>query len=332
VSSNLLISASEPPVVAVVLPAYNEELTIEAVIGAFHQALPRAQIWVINNRSSDRTQERATLAIARLACQGGVINESRPGKGHAMRRAFMDIDADVYVLADADMTYPANEVHALLRPVLAGEADMVVGDRHSSGGYAAENKRIFHSFGNQLVRDLVNLIFKSHLKDIMSGYRVLTRRFVKNYPILVSGFEIETDMTMHALDKRFRIVEVPVRYLDRPQGSVSKLNTVRDGLRVLFMIGNIMRYYRPMLFFGGAALFMAVLGLAAGAPVIIEWLRYHYIFRVPLAILATGTEIVAFVLASIALVLDSITHQDRRNFERQLLSQGNEGWYSPAQK
>lgn len=305
--------------VAVVLPAYNEELTIEATVRDFHAVLPDASIWVINNRSADQTEAIARATIASLGCSGGVINELRPGKGNAVRRGFMEVDADVYILADADMTYPASEVVQLMEPVVSGAADMVVGDRHSAGHYAAENKRAFHGFGNKIVRDLVNMLFRSKLADIMSGYRVFNRRFVKNYPILVEGFEIETDMTLHALDKRFRIVELPVNYKDRPDGSVSKLNTFSDGLKVLFTIGNILRYYRPMLFFGTAAGLIALAGLLAGLPVLLEFLEYRYILHVPLAILATGLEIMAAVMAAIALLLDSVAHQDRRNFHRQLL-------------
>ena len=307
--------------VAVVLPAYNEELTIEATVRDFHSALPEASIWVINNRSADRTETIARETIASLGCRGGVINEMRPGKGNAVRRGFLEIDADVYILADADMTYPASEVVRLMEPVVSGNADMVVGDRHSAGHYAAENKRAFHGFGNKIVRDLVNVLFRSKLADIMSGYRIFSRRFVKNYPILVEGFEIETDMTLHALDKRFRIVELPVNYKDRPDGSVSKLNTFSDGLKVLFTIGNILRYYRPMLFFGAVGCLLALAGLLAGLPVLLEFLEYRYILHVPLAILATGLEIVATIVFAIALLLDSIAHQDRRNFERQLLNQ-----------
>lgn len=250
---------------------------------------------------------------------GGVINEIRLGKGNAVRRAFLNIDADIYVLVDADLTYPSAKVHELMAPVIAGEADMVVGDRHSAGHYAVENKRALHGFGNRLVRNLVNKLFSADLADIMSGYRVFNRHFVKNYPILVEGFEIETDMTLHALDKRFRIVEIPVEYRNRPPGSFSKLNTLRDGLRVLSTINNILRYYRPLAFFGSAAMCMATLGLIAGAPVIIEYMNGRYISHVPLAILATGLGIISIVLVAVGLILDSIKHQDKQNFEREIL-------------
>lgn len=312
-----------PCQIAVVLPAYNEELTIEAVIREFHAALPEAAVWVINNRSSDRTEALAQQTLIELGCAGGVINETRPGKGNAVRRAFMDIDANLYVLADADLTYPANQARRLIQPVLDGTADMVVGDRHSQGHYAAENKRHFHGFGNHLVKSMVNTMFRARLEDIMSGYRVFNRHFVKNYPILVDGFEIETDMTLHALDKRFRIVEIPVDYKDRPEGSFSKLNTFRDGMRVLLTIGNILRHYKPLVFFGGLSMVLAALGLAAGMPVLLEWLQHRYINRVPLAILATGLMILAALFGAIGLLLDSIAHHDRRNFERDLLTQSN---------
>jgi glycosyltransferase involved in cell wall biosynthesis len=305
--------------IAVILPAYNEEQTVAATIEDFHQVLPDGAIWVINNRSNDATAEIAQKTLSRLCCKGGVINENRAGKGNAVRRAFLNIDAEIYILADADMTYPAAQIHKLMAPIIDGEADMVVGDRHSAGHYAAENKRALHGFGNRLVRNLVNKLFHAKLIDIMSGYRVFNRRFVKSYPILVEGFEIETDMTLHALDKRFRIVEIPVDYRDRPSGSFSKLNTFRDGACVLRTLGNILRYYRPLVFFGGGAILFAMLGLLAGMPVIEEWINERYIHHVPLAILATGLEIVAIVLAAIGLILDSITIQDKRNFERDFM-------------
>ena len=312
---------TSPMNVCVVLPAFNEALTIEGCIADFHAHLPDAQIWVINNRSTDHTGDIARATIASLACTGGVIDEERPGKGNAMRRAFIEIDADVYLLADADMTYPASQALQLIEPIRSGAADMVVGDRHTAGNYALENKRALHGFGNRFVRYLINRLFNANLADIMSGYRAMSKRFIKNYPILVPGFEIETDMTLHALDKRFRIMEIPIAYKDRPEGSFSKLSTVRDGMRVLATIGNILRYYRPLFFFGSAAIFIGVLGLIAGAPVIDDWIRHRYIYHVPSAVLAAGLEIIAIVLLAVGLILDSIAHQDKRIFERDLLQQ-----------
>jgi glycosyltransferase involved in cell wall biosynthesis len=305
---------------AIILPAFNEEQTISETIRSFHSALPDAELWVVNNNSTDKTEEIARETLSELAAKGGVIIEPRKGKGNAVRRAFHDIDADIYVLADADLTYPAEVAGELIQPILDGRADMVVGDRHSAGHYQRENKRPLHNFGNRLVQMLVNFLFDASLVDIMSGYRVFNRSFVKSYPILVEGFEIETDMTLHALDKRFRILEIPVEYRDRPIGSASKLNTVRDGAKVIFTIARILRYYRPLAFFGGLALLLAFAGLLAGTPVILEWIRERYINHVPLAILASGLEIVAVLMLAIGLILDSITDQDKRNFERDLLN------------
>lgn len=314
------MTALPHPHIAVILPAYNEEITIEATIKDFNQYLPEASIWVINNCSSDKTEEIALKTLASINCKGRVINESRPGKGNAVRRAFMAIEADVYVMADADLTYPAAQVKTLIEPILQEQADMVVGDRHSQGHYKAENKRALHGFGNRLVRNLVNRLFRADLADIMSGYRAFSRNFVKNYPILVEGFEIETDMTLYALDKRFRIIEIPINYKDRPAGSESKLNTISDGIKVLSTIGNILRYYRPLLFFGCLSCIFATLGVIAGVPVFDDWVRTRYIEHVPLAILATGLEIVAIVLLAIALILDSIAHQNKQEFEYKQLN------------
>lgn len=307
--------------VAVILPAFNEEATVGETIRAFAAALPDACIWVVDNNSRDATARVARDTIAALGCPGGVLHEPAQGKGNAVRKAFRELEADIYVLADADLTYPAEQARELIAPVEAGLAEMAVGDRLSGGHYQRENKRRFHGFGNRLVRCLVNWTFRANLADIMSGYRAFSRRFVKSYPILVAGFEIETDMTLHALDKRLAIREVPIRYKDRPPGSVSKLNTFRDGARVIFTITSVLRCYRPLLFFMAIAAIAACAGLLAAVPVMQDWFRERYIHHVPLAILATGLEIVAIVLAAVGLILDSITQQDKRRFERQLLQQ-----------
>jgi len=306
--------------IAIILPAYNEELTIRQTMEAFHRALPEAKIVVVNNNSRDATLEVAAQTLRDLRCGGEVITENLQGKGNAVRRAFIDVDADVYVLTDADMTYPAERVRDLLAPVLNNQADMVVGDRHSQGHYGKENKRPLHGLGNRLVQGLVNILFRSHLVDIMSGYRVLSRRLVKNYPILVGGFQIETDLTLHALDKRFRIVEIPVEYKDRPPGSFSKLNTFSDGAKVLWSIMQILRHYRPLQFFSGVFFVFFIAGLACGVPVMHDWITYRYIYHVPLAVLATGIEILAVVFMAIGLILDSLVHQQRLAFEREILN------------
>lgn len=305
--------------IAVILPAYNESQTIEGTIQQFHEELPDAHFVVIDNNSSDDTGSIVHKVFTEQDINGTLLFEGRQGKGNAIRKAFTEIEADIYVMSDADMTYPAHHVHDLIKPVLHGEADLVVGDRHSGGNYREENKRGFHQFGNSLVKWLVNKLFKANLADIMSGYRVFSRHFVKNYPILVAGFQIETDMTLHALDKRFIIREIPIDYQDRPQGSESKLDTFSDGARVLSTIFQILRYYRPMIFFGSISAVFFLSGLVAGYPVIMDWILYQYIYHVPLAILAAGLEISAILSLGIGLILDSITHQNKMSFEHQLL-------------
>jgi glycosyltransferase involved in cell wall biosynthesis len=306
--------------IAIILPAYNEELTVAGTIRDFFGSLPEAEIIVIDNNSKDRTTEIALEAFSALGAKGRVIAEKRQGKANAVRRAFMDVDADIYVMADADLTYPAERIHDLIRPIVENQADMVVGDRLSGGHYQKENKRNFHGFGNNLVKWLINNLFRANLQDVMTGYRACSRKFVKNYPILVEGFQIETDVTLHALDKRFRIMEIPIEYIDRPVGSFSKLNTFADGAAVLFTIAQILRYYRPLLFFGSVGVGFFLFGLLAGYPVIDEWLETRYIQHVPLAILAVGLEISAIVSMGVGLILDSITHQNKMAFERNLLS------------
>ena len=305
--------------IAVILPAYNEEATIENTLAAFFEELPDAFFVVVNNNSTDRTQEVAEQAFRRLGARGRVLCESRKGKGNAVRTALFSIIADVYVLCDADMTYPAGQVHKLLQPVLEETADIVVGDRRINGNYARENKRGFHQFGNDLVVGLVNRLFKAKLNDIMSGYRVISRRFARNYPILVEGFEIETDMTLYALDKRYRIVEVPVDYVDRPEGSESKLNTFRDGMKVLLVIFNIFRHYKPLVFFSWMAMLFLLFAIAFGVPVIGDWIQYRYIYHVPSAILASSLVLLSFLCFALGLILDSISFQERMRVEREML-------------
>lgn len=302
--------------VAVVLPAYNEELTVSETIRSFHAELPSATFVIVDNNSSDRTGTKARQTLVQLGAAGDVVREFRQGKGNAVRRAFADFDADIYVLADADMTYPAERVHDLIGPVAAGAADLVVGDRIAGGHYLKENKRPFHNAGNEAVRLLVNTLFGSNLSDIMSGYRVLSATFVRDYPILVEGFQLETDMTLHALDRRARILEIPVEYRDRPPGSASKLSTIADGARVVFTIVQILRYYRPLLFFGGGAAILGILGLVAGLPVLDDWISHRYVYHIPLAILAAALEVSAVACLGIGLTLDSINHQFRMLFER----------------
>jgi len=302
--------------VVVVLPAYNEELTIAETIHDYHRELSDAFFVIVSNASSDNTFSKAQYTLDSLSARGIVIEEPSPGKGNAVRRGLNAIDAEVYVLTDADMTYPAKHVHAMIQAVEDNHADMVVGDRRSKGHYKHENKRSFHNFGNILVCKLVNKLFGSKLIDIMSGYRVLSRDFVSHYPILVEGFQLETDMTLHALDKRFRVIEMPVEYKDRPLGSESKLSTFRDGARVIMAITRIFRHYKPLIFFGSVSVILTVLSLISAIPVFQDWIEHQYIYHVPLAILASALALLAALAMALGLILDSIVYFHKMDFER----------------
>lgn len=306
--------------IALVLPAFNEELTIAFTIEEFWRAHPNLDVVVIDNRSSDRTAEIALATFARLGCPGKVLREPRPGKGNALRKAFREIDADIYVMADADTTYPADALPSLLAPVLAGEADMVVGNRHANAAYREQNERPLHNFGNGLVRSLINFLFRTELADIMSGYRVLSYRFVKNFPILSEGFEVETEMTLHAVDKRFAVREVPTAYRKRPEGSFSKLSTFKDGLRVLKMIFWIFKDYRPLLFFCSLSAIAFLLGTAVGIPVVLEFMETGLVPKFPSAILASGLMVFSVVFLGNGLILDTVEKLARANYERDLIS------------
>ncbi|MCK4795987.1 MAG: glycosyltransferase, partial [Spirochaetes bacterium] len=303
--------------------AYNEEKTIKQVIKKFYLANPKGWIYVVDNNSNDNTNKIAYESIEELKCKGDVIFESRKGKGNAIRKAFLEIEADIYVIVDADLTYSEKELDILLEPVKKNECDMCVGDRHSKGYYTKENKRVFHEFGNSLVRNLINLLFKSKLRDIMSGYRVMSHFFVKNFPILSEGFEIETEITLHSLDKRFRIKEIPISYKERPFGSVSKLNTIKDGFRVLKTIFGIFKDYKPLIFFSLISLIFFIIGIIVGTPVILEFIKAQYINRIPSAILSSGLMIISMLLFAIGLILDTVVKHYRYNYEVSLLHYKN---------
>lgn len=294
--------------IAVLIPCYNEELTVEKTVSDFKRVLPDADIYVYNNNSKDRTKE--------LALKAGAIvkDEYRQGKGAVVRSMFRDIDADVYIMVDGDDTYPAEEVEGLIAPVLEGKADMVIGDRLSST-YYTENKRPFHNFGNSLVKGLINFLFKSDLNDIMTGYRSFSKKFVKCMPVMSDGFQIETEMTIFALTNNMQVVNVPITYRDRPKGSESKLNTFSDGYKVLLTLFNLFKDNRPFLFFGCLSLIIFILGLVVGIPVIDEFIKTAYITKVPSAILAAALMINSFLLMSVGIILDAIKNQKRYLFE-----------------
>lgn len=241
------------------------------------------------------------------------------GKGNVVRTMFREIDAEIYVMVDGDDTYPAEEVHKLIEPVVNGEADMAIGDRLTNGTYQKENKRHFHEFGNNLVRKSINIAFHTKLKDIMTGYRVFNKFFVKNMPVLSPKFEIETEMSLHALDKKFIIKEIPIVYRDRPEGSSSKLNTISDGFKVCKTILKMYKDFKPFFFYGILALILAIIGLAIGIPVIVEFVKTHYITKIPSAVLATGIMLFAFIMFQSALVLDTVVKQNREKYEIDLL-------------
>lgn len=294
--------------IAVLIPCYNEELTVEKTVSDFKHVLPNADIYVYNNNSKDRTKE--------LALKAGAIvkDEYRQGKGAVVRSMFRDIDADVYIMVDGDDTYPAEEVEGLITPVLEGKADMVIGDRLSST-YYTENKRPFHNFGNSLVKGLINFLFKSDLNDIMTGYRSFSKKFVKCMPVMSDGFQIETEMTIFALTNNMQVVNVPITYRDRPEGSESKLNTFSDGFKVLLTLFNLFKDNRPFLFFGCLSLIIFIVGLIVGVPVIDEFVKTAYITKVPSAVLAAALMINSFLMLSVGIILDAIKNQKRYLFE-----------------
>jgi glycosyltransferase involved in cell wall biosynthesis len=299
---------------AVLIPCYNESITIEKVIRDFQKYLPGSQIYVYDNNSTDGTGMLASKA-------GAIIkNEPRQGKGNVMRSMFRDIDAEFYVLIDGDDTYPVEALPQMIDFFMSHSLDILVGDRLSNGTYFTENKRMFHNFGNRLVLSLINYVFSSELNDIMSGYRIMSRAFVKNYPVLSDGFQVETEMTVFALNYKWRYMESPIAYRDRPEGSFSKLDTIRDGFRVLKLLYNLSRNTKPLLFFGLISSLFLVLSLGVGTPVILEFVRTRYITLIPSAILASSLAITAFIFLLIAFVLDAFVYYNQIQFQHKINS------------
>ena len=301
--------------VALIIPAYNEEQTIADTIRDFYSVVPDAFFCIIDNNSTDATSQIVTEVMKELGMDGALYRETIQGKAAAVRRGFRLVDADIYVMVDADCTYPAKDLPALMEPVLSKTADMVVGNRRSLGRYDQENKRLFHSWGNKLVQRLINLCFNSRLEDILSGYRVMSRRFVKNYPIIAEGFMLETEMTIHALDKGFAIQEIPTEYRDRPEGSLSKLNTIRDGFRIVSLIVDVFRLYRPMFFFSLICAIFLTLSLSSGMVPVVEFIRTGYITHVPLVILAGCSMIIALGAMVSGIVLSGIAYNLRFQYQ-----------------
>ena len=294
--------------IAVLIPCYNESKTIAKVVKDYKEALPEADIYVYDNNSVDETDKIAKEA-------GAIVRyERRQGKGNVIRSMFHQIDADCYLMIDGDDTYPAENARQMCDEVLSGGADMVIGDRLSST-YFEENKRPFHNIGNVTVRYLINKLFHSNVRDIMTGYRAFSRDFVKMFPVLSKGFEIETEMTIHALDKNMLLKEIPVTYRDRPAGSVSKLNTYSDGMKVIFTIFRLFRDYKPLLFFSCISLGLLVLAAILFVPVFYEYLQTGLVPRYPTLIVSGFIVLLAMLLWSCGLILEVLVKKHRQMFE-----------------
>ena len=294
--------------IAVLIPCYNESKTVQKVVRDYRAALPEADIYVYDNNSTDGTDELARAA-------GAIVRyERQQGKGNVIRSMFRQIDADCYLMIDGDDTYPAESAAGMADLVLNKGADMVVGDRLSST-YFTENKRPFHNLGNRMVRSLVNGIFGGSVTDIMTGYRAFSPLFVKSFPVLSKGFEIETEMTIHALDKHLHVETVPVDYRDRPAGSVSKLSTYSDGFKVLKTIFNLYKDYRPLSFFGLFAGIFALVGIILFIPVLVEYARTGLVPRFPTLIVSTVCIILGMLSLVCGLILDTVAKKQRQQFE-----------------
>ena len=286
--------------VAVLIPCYNEAITIAKVVDDFKRVLPDADIYVYDNNSTDGT--------GRIAAEHGAIvrTETRQGKGNVVRQMLRDIDAHYYIMVDGDDTYPAEAANELLRPLRAGQADMTVGDRLSNGTYGEENDRAFHGF---------KLIYGFEFHDVMTGYRAFNRVFAKTMPVLSPGFEIETELSIHAVDKRWRITEVPIDYRDRPEGSESKLSTFSDGMKVLMTIMSLFKDYRPLALFSLVGAVFFVLGLVAGIPVVVEYAQSGLVPRLPSALLAVALIFIGFMSLACGLILDTTVKGYRKEYE-----------------
>lgn len=297
--------------IAVLIPCYNESKTIEKVIRDWKNALPDAVIYVYDNNSTDNTVELAQAAGAT------VRHEYHQGKGNVVRRMFREIDAKAYIMVDGDDTYPAEYGSQMVNLVLEHNSDMVVGDRLSST-YYTENKRPFHNFGNDLVRSTINRLFHAHINDIITGYRAFSYQFVKTFPVLTHGFEIETEMTIHAVDKNMQVDNVVIDYRDRPEGSESKLNTYADGIKVLMTIFRLYRNYRPMGFFNIIALLLILIAIIADIPVIITYFETGMVPRFPTLIVSGFVAMAALLSFFVGMILSAIKVKDLQEFEFRL--------------
>ena len=298
--------------IAVLIPCYNEAITIKKVVEDYKEVLPEADIYVYDNNSTDGTDKIAKKA-------GAIVRyEYKQGKGNVIRRMFKDIDADCYLMIDGDDTYPKENAREMCNLILEGKADMVIGDRLSST-YFTENKRPFHNFGNKIVRFLINKLFKNNIKDIMTGYRAFSYDFVKGFPVLSKGFEIETEMTIHAVDKNFKLVEIPVTYRDRPKGSSSKLNTYSDGFKVLKTIAVLFKEYKPAFFFNILSVLLILISLIFMVPVFLEYYQTGLVPRFPSLIVGCFVLLVSILLWITGIILQVITKKHKQLYELYLI-------------
>ena len=298
--------------IAVLIPCYNEAITIKKVVEDYKEVLPEADIYVYDNNSTDGTDKIAKKA-------GAIVRyEYKQGKGNVIRRMFKDIDADCYLMIDGDDTYPKENAREMCNLILEGKADMVIGDRLSST-YFTENKRPFHNFGNKIVRFLINKLFKNNIKDIMTGYRAFSYDFVKGFPVLSKGFEIETEMTIHAVDKNFKLVEIPVTYRDRPKGSSSKLNTYSDGFKVLKTIAVLFKEYKPAFFFNILSVLLILISLVFMIPVFLEYYQTGLVPRFPSLIVGCFVLLVSILLWITGIILQVITKKHKQLYELYLI-------------
>lgn len=294
--------------IAILIPCFNEEKSIKKVVEDFKKELPEALVYVYDNNSTDKTKI--------IAESSGAItySETRQGKGNVVRTMLRNINADCYLLVDGDNTYSAKDARKLCKPILDEEADMVIGDRLSSS-YYTENKRLFHNTGNKAVSFLINKIFKSNVKDIMSGYRAMNYGFAKSLPILSKGFEIETEIAIFAIEKNFRILEIPIAYKDRTSDNPSKLNTYTDGIRVIKTIATLFKEYKPFAFFTILSMFAYILAIILGAPVIFEYFQSGIVPRFPTLIVACFLIIIGLLLSVTGIILQVIAKKDRQHYE-----------------
>ena len=291
--------------IAVLIPCYNEAKTISKVVKDYKKALPEADIYVYDNNSTDKTDIKAEKA-------GAIVRyETRQGKGNVVRTMFRTIDADCYLMIDGDDTYPAESAREMCDYILNNEADMVIGDRLSST-YFKENKRLFHNFGNKLVRKFINVLFKTNIHDIMTGYRAMSKEFVKGFPVISKGFEIETEMTIYAVDTNYRLIEIPVEYRDRPAGSNSKLNTIKDGVKVLKTIETLFKEYKPRVFFNILSLIFFIIGVILNIPPFVGYFQTGLVEKFPSLIVGGFFIVVGLLLMITGIILEVIAKKHKQ--------------------